>query len=53
MPEEIKEVNEDELVGFILRKAADKGISLYHEDIRIVLDAELEFLKKKGIAGNN
>lgn len=53
MPEEIKEVNEDELVGFIMRQAANKGIGLYYEDIRTVLDAELEFLKKKGIAENN
>lgn len=43
-----KTINEDELVGYILRKTKDSN--LYYEDVRAVLDAEMEFLKSKEIA---
>jgi len=36
------------LVGYIMRKTSDK--SLCYEDVRAVLDAELDFLESKGIA---
>lgn len=44
-----KTINEDELVGYIMRKTGDDH-SLYYEDVKAVLDAEIEFLKEKGIA---
>lgn len=42
------EVNMDELVGYVMRNTADK--TLYYEDVKAVLDAEVEFLKSKGLA---
>jgi hypothetical protein len=44
-------INEDELVGFIIRKAYDyDGLRLEYEEVRAVLDLEQEYLKNKGIA---
>src|SRR5699024_2723307 len=43
------EVNEDELVGYIMRKTGN-SLNLCYEEVRAVLDAEIEFLKEKGIA---
>lgn len=43
------EINEDELVGYIMRKTGDDH-NLCYEEVRAVLDAEIEFLKEKGIA---
>lgn len=49
--ETIKEVDEDALVGYIMRNAKEqRGINLMYEDVRVVLDMELEFLKGEGIA---
>jgi hypothetical protein len=45
------EINEDEQLGFILRKTADR--SLTFEDVKAVLDAETEFLIKKGFIDVN
>ena len=42
-------INEDELIGYIMRKTGDSH-SLYYDDVRAVLDAEMDFLKEKGIA---
>lgn len=42
-------INEDELVGYIMRKTGDDH-NLCYEEVRAVLDAEIEFLKEKGIA---
>jgi hypothetical protein len=39
-------INEDEMIGFILRKVG----GLQYDDVRAVLDAEIEFLQEKGIA---
>lgn len=47
----MKTINEDELVGYIMRKTADK--SLCYGEVRAVLDAELDFLESKGIAGES
>lgn len=41
-------VNEDELVGYIMRKTVDDH-NLCYEEVRAVLDAEIEYLKEKGI----
>lgn len=41
-------VNEDELIGYIMRKTG-RDHTLYYEDVRAVLDAELDFLREKGI----
>lgn len=43
-----KTINEDELVGYIMRKTEEH--TLYYEDVRAVLDAELDYLKEQGIA---
>lgn len=42
-------INEDEMIGFIMRKTATDH-TLYYDDVRAVLNAEMEFLKQKGIA---
>lgn len=42
-------INEDELIGYILRKTSYSH-SLTYEEVRSVLDAEIDFLKEKGIA---
>ena len=47
MPEPV--INEDELIGYILRKTSYSH-SLTYEEVRSVLDAEIDFLKEKGIA---
>lgn len=41
-------INEDELMGYIMRKTADR--SLFYDDVRAVIDAEMEYLKSKEIA---
>lgn len=40
------EVNEDELMGYIMRKTSDR--SLTFEDVEAVLAAEEDYLKEKG-----
>ena len=45
----LPEINEDELIGYIMRKTGEEH-TLYYEDVRAVLDAEMEFLKEKGLA---
>lgn len=42
-------INEDELIGYILRKTSYSH-SLTFEEVRAVLDAEMDFLKSKGLA---
>lgn len=42
-------INEDELIGYIMRKTSSMH-SLTYDEIRSVLDAEIEFLQGKGIA---
>lgn len=42
-------INEDEMIGYIMRKLSDKH-QLTYEEVRGVLDAETDFLKEKGIA---
>jgi len=42
-------INEDELIGYIMRKTSFSH-SLTYDEIRSVLDAEIEFLQEKGIA---
>jgi|GEM_PF-6589219 len=45
------EVNEDELVGYIVRRAREKlNKDLLYSDVRVVLDLELEYLQEQGIA---
>lgn len=46
MPEPV--INEDELIGFILRKTSFDH-SLAYDEVRSVLDAEMDFLKRKGL----
>lgn len=41
-------INEDELIGYILRKTSYSHILTY-EEVRSVLDAEMDFLKEKGL----
>ena len=41
-------INEDELIGYILRKTSFSH-SLTYEEVRSVLDAEMDFLKGKGL----
>ena len=45
----MKEINEDELIGYILRKTS-RDHCLTYEEVRNVLDVELEYLIEKGIA---
>jgi len=45
----LPEVNEDEMIGYILREVSDDH-SLYYGEVLAVLDAELKFLREKGIA---
>ena len=42
-------INEDELVEYIMEKAGYK-LMLTSKEVRAVLDAEMEYLKEKGIA---
>lgn len=45
------EVNEDELVGYIARRAKEKlGKDLLYSDIRAVLDLEAEYVRLQGVA---
>ena len=46
------EVNEDELVGYVLRAVAEQKDyhNLTYNEVRAVLDAELDFFIEKGIA---
>ena len=48
----MKTINEDELVGYILRKAneLDDAMILSYDIVRLILDLEMEFLSEKGIA---
>jgi len=41
-------INEDELVGYIMRKTEEHRLD--YEEVRAVLDAELDYLKEQGIA---
>lgn len=51
-PEETteKELNEDEMTGYILRVTSER--TLVYEDVKAVLDAETEFLRMKGFIEN-
>lgn len=44
-----KLVNEDEMIGYILRSISNEHL-LDYEEVRAVLDAELDYLTYKGIA---
>lgn len=46
--EDEQEINEDELIGSIMRRTTD--LRLEYEEVKAVLDAEMDFLKEKGIA---
>lgn len=48
--EPAKELNEDELAGYILRVTTER--SLTFEDVQAVLDAETEYLRMKGFIEN-
>ena len=49
-----KTINEDELVGYIMRKVNDeKDLNLMYEEVRYVLDAHVEYLIEKGIASKS
>ncbi|WP_419893274.1 hypothetical protein [Oceanobacillus kimchii] len=48
--EPLKEVNEDALIGFVMRKAYECGVNLSYAETKAVLDAELEFLTNEGLA---
>lgn len=52
LPDVMPEVNEDELVGYIMRTVAEQEDyhNLTYNEVRSVLDAELAFLIEKGIA---
>ena len=45
-------VNEDELIGYIMRTVADEQeyCNLTYKDVRAILDAELDYLIEQGIA---
>lgn len=43
-----QEIDEDQLVGYVMRKTS--GHSLDYGEVRSVLDAELDYLVKQGIA---
>jgi len=45
--ESVETINEDELVGYIMRN--NKELHLTYEEVRAVLDTEIDFLKEKGI----
>lgn len=46
---EVVTVNEDELVGYIIRTAHEDGIRLTYEEVNAVLNAEMDFLASKGL----
>lgn len=56
MPEPEKEkendLNQDELLGFILRKTTEMDLRLTYEEVQSVIDAETEFLRNKGFIDN-
>lgn len=43
-----KVINEDEMIGYILRKTSIEH-NLNYEEVQAVLDAEIDFLREKGI----
>ena len=46
-----KTINEDELIGYIIRRIhEEKDDNVYYEDVKAILDTQIEFLKEKGIA---
>jgi len=52
--DELPEGNEDELVGYIMRRVGEEGFYLQgvtYDIVRKILDLELEFLRSKDIAG--
>ncbi|WP_170287167.1 hypothetical protein [Paenibacillus faecis] len=44
------EVDEQELVEYIFGKLIEKGIVVNREDILTILDLEMEYMVKEGIA---
>lgn len=45
----VEAINVDELFGYILRNAYEKGTHLSYEEVKAVLDGETSFLRKKGL----
>jgi len=47
----MKTINEDELIGYIMRNADDSDLSfqISYEEVKAVLDIEHKFLKSKGL----
>lgn len=42
----LKEINEDELIGYIMRQTHELGLN--YEEVSAVLDAETNFMIEKG-----
>lgn len=41
-------LNEDEMIGYIMRRIAEAEHLLTYEEVQAVIDAETEYLRKKG-----
>lgn len=46
------ELNEDEMIGYIMRRIAEAEHLLTYEEVQAVIDAETEYLRKKGFIDN-
>jgi len=46
------ELNEDEMIGDIMRRMAEAGHLLTYEEVQAVIDTETEYLRKKGFIDN-
>lgn len=42
------ELNEDEMIGYIMRRIAEAGHLLTYEEVQAVIDTETEYLREKG-----
>jgi hypothetical protein len=49
MADEKYDLNEDELVGFIIRNAWEENIKLDYETVLAVLAGQMDFYKEKGL----
>ena len=49
----MKEINMDEMMGFILRRANEEDIIVDYGDVEAIFEFEEEFLDSKGLVGED
>lgn len=42
-------INDDEMMGFIMRQVGIEGVSMSYRDIDLILSAQMKFLREKGL----